>query len=1120
MPRTSGVSCTILLCGLALTACWSRGSGTGALGAPTLRALAAVPPHGGEALLDDTIAIVFSDALDPASVSEGAITFQVADRDGRPLDEQPAGRFDLADGGRLLRFEPSLPRAADLSDGGLRADRRYRVSVAPPSSPDALALRDLRGRPLAEAFTFEFTTPRDEPGAALFARHGEHGPRVVELVVSPSDANGAELGRFGRGLVELRARFDRPLDPRADNLPRLSAAALIDAPREAQGHVVVEYDDPAAQALALRVPTSVDLEINERDGALLVLRPVGILPNNAELVLRVNERLRDLGGGSNVADPNYDRDARRYRTQPRFEPQFDAWLEAFESDDSLDPDAVFLEPPASIQNGRLRADFAFEGDEWRRTWRPSQREVILDTDRTDVQPEYGPTYEVRGGVFQFARVEIPLGTTVRGVGSRPMVFLVTGDFVVDGELLVDGGHGTSLLASGGQYRNNGYSPIPGGASRCGGGRGGASSPERMIQRSMTGEAGFSPGKPGGGGSPGRISCEPGCNRGSAGGGGSFVTRGDPNFPPGTTVNRPSMAGGNGGAGCVSTQVTLPGGAAGPTPFSDARSDNDYWGMAVDPYRGVRIIGELAAPRGGSGGGGGGDRSATGCDPLDPSFANDSRAGSGGAGGGVLIVKCLGTVRIGRQGTISSNGGNGGGGEQAGGNTDAGGGGAGSGGMIVLMAGRGIEFFAHGGTYSERDYSFALSADGGTGVQGGFAGNPIWSKYPPSIYPEHRAIGGFGGMGLIQLHVPPGDDADGSGCAFDDHIRFFDVDANGSPFEVTPARKTALLGWRGWAQPDGTRVDDRGRVLARLEGEGDLRPSPILLPLPFDTVTRARSRWIDLGVVARRRVDQAPGPGVPGVVVADPRNAPRPDLGDPQFGFADVHAAGPHAGFLTWDQSGEHRPAVVTIDGIEERAVLAARTGTSFDGRPSYRVDLDATLGAERDRYAGYRLLLIGRFGERRGEFRILAHDGTSVELEPDGAFPASGIRARVIARFAGVLNNGSATLGRTRSGSPPGAREPRANLRIGFAFTSDPHADPVTQRWPAWDGRGLPNFATDLRAPAFLDWLRTHPVRFVQWDVTLYRDFDASQPTHRARVPLDAVPPALELDWLVLPFRF
>ncbi|MBI5851214.1 MAG: hypothetical protein HZB39_09315, partial [Planctomycetes bacterium] len=684
MPRSSGVSGTILLCGLALTACWPRGSGTGSLGTPTLRALAAVPPHGGEALLDDTIAVVFSDALDPASVTEGAVAFTVFDRDGHPLEEQPAGRFDLRDGGRLLRFEPALPRAADLGDGGLRADRRYRVSLAPPASPDAPALRDLRGRPLAEAFAFEFSTPHDVPGSTLFARYGEHGPRVVDLVVSPSDASGAGLGRFGRGLVELRVRFDRPLDPRADNLPRLSAAALIDAPREAQGHVVVEYDDPAAQAIALRVPASVDLEVNQRDGALLVLRPAGILPNNAELVLRVNERLRDLGGGSNVADPNYDRDVRRFRTQPRFEPQFDVWLEAFENDDTLDPDAVFLEPPASIRNGRLHADFAFEGNEWRRTWRPTQREVILDTDRTDVQPEYGPTYEVRGGVFQFANVEIPFGTTVTCVGSRPVVFLVTGDFVVDGELRVDGGNGGSLLVGGGQYRNNAYSSIPGGSSRCGGARGGRGSPDLPERRSAAGEAGSAPGIAGGGGAPGRLSCESGCNRGSAGGGGSFATRGDPNFPSGTTFNRPSMASGGGGAGCVSTSPTLPGGAPGPTAFIDARADNDFWGVAIDPFRGVRIPGELVSPRGGSGGGGGGNRSISGCNLLDPSFTNDPRAGGGGAGGGVLIVKCLGTIRIGRQGTISSNGGNGGGGEQAGGNTDAGGGGAGSGGMIVLM----------------------------------------------------------------------------------------------------------------------------------------------------------------------------------------------------------------------------------------------------------------------------------------------------------------------------------------------------------------------------------------------------------------------------------------------------
>src|SRR5690606_29982196 len=156
----------------------------------------------------------------------------------------------------------------------------------------------------------------------------------------------------------------------------------------------------------------------------------------------------------------------------------------------------------------LSGSFAFQGGEERLTYRSRQREVILDTNFTQISPENSPPINVSGGVFEFARVEIPEGVTVRGVGSNPMVWLVTGDFIVDGTLHVNGGDGARV-----DTLNSANFPTPGGIGVCGGGNGGRGSPN-ALDRSLSGEAGYGPRqKPNGGGEPGRLSCQSSCNRG-------------------------------------------------------------------------------------------------------------------------------------------------------------------------------------------------------------------------------------------------------------------------------------------------------------------------------------------------------------------------------------------------------------------------------------------------------------------------------------------------------------------------------------------------------------------------------------------------------------------------------
>src|SRR5690606_21523854 len=136
-------------------------------------------------------------------------------------------------------------------------------------------------------------------------------------------------------------------------------------------------------------------------------------------------------------------------------------------------------------------------------YHPTQREVVLDTDDTVITPANGAPVRVRGGIFVFRSVTIPAGVTVRGVGSRPMVWLVSQDFRVDGRLTVDGEDGQPV-----NVLNSANFPTPGGMGGAGGGDGGYGSP-LWFARSPFGQPGTGPLQLfafGGGG--GQLSCTP------------------------------------------------------------------------------------------------------------------------------------------------------------------------------------------------------------------------------------------------------------------------------------------------------------------------------------------------------------------------------------------------------------------------------------------------------------------------------------------------------------------------------------------------------------------------------------------------------------------------------------
>ncbi len=445
-------------------------------------------------------------------------------------------------------------------------------------------------------------------------------------------------------------------------------------------------------------------------------------------------------------------------------------------------------------------------------YRPTAREVVLNTDFTQATPATGLPYNVTGGVFVFRNVHIPAGVHVRGTGSKPMIWVVTGSFRVDGELSVDGEDGQRV-----DTLNSGGYATRGGAGACTGGRGGKGSPSTSAH-STAGEYGFGPGNSAFLGGGGGLLGAPPLVTGSGGGGGVFATAGDPHYRAADGLSFTQRLGDGGSSWRVST---LAGGVPGTSIFVDGQSNNDFFGTGFDLNRRVVIAGELKQLIGGQGGGGGGDFSY-----LSGSFTHDSRGGGGGGAGGVIVVLARGKIIVGSQGQIRANGGNGGGGEQAGSNNKGAGGGGGSGGMVVIASLSKVELHAHGETFANQDYSFCLSAEGGIGTQGIFSGWAIEGKYPPvNSYSWSKPSGGFGGLGIIQILTPIGSNVDGTNTIFDDNI---DIVKNGQVLQGSA--KQRYIAWRGYPDANGVPADDSGKPTNIGRNAGDMRPTPILQPM--------------------------------------------------------------------------------------------------------------------------------------------------------------------------------------------------------------------------------------------------------------------------------------------------
>ncbi|MBM3972828.1 MAG: hypothetical protein FJ301_01835 [Planctomycetes bacterium] len=1123
------------------------GAGVGTSTGGTFLVLSTEPSNNATLFLNDAIRIDFSNPINFDSVNLSTFAFEVQDQLGNIIAEPVAGEFsvgtspgDTAPGRRLL-FNPRLPSNDLYTNGGFRPGRTYVVQLVGGSIVNGTTLSDQRGRPLAQPVTFRFTTSNGTTAAQLFRNTLPGGPRKSQLLVTPvTDTSGAiSLNKLGSSGVEVRLQFDQPLNPSSLNVPvAIPTDPLTRSPNN-RGRVFLEYDDPI-YGENIWLPADAELASNTTSGATITLRPLGVLPNNALVRVVVENTLEDISGESNVANAAYDRIFGQFRTRRAYDQQFDAVVQDFLAAEQIDLAAAFPEPTAQVGPGYIKAGFDFEGAVTGAEFEPTVPQTILNTNFTVVTPKEGAPFNVAGGVFNFKNVKIPAGKVVLGTGTNPMVFLVTGSFEVAGTLSVRGFDGVRVTTTA-----NANVPKAGGAGACGGGDGGAGSPSTTL-RDLFGAPGNGPNQaPGQGGVGGTLSCIAGCNRGAGGGGGGLTTQGDPNFkqktqPPTATAPFPvfQQQNGIGGNGCFgaggSVTRSLPGSVAGVTVFADARSDNNFFGVGIR-FDGTpqRIPGELAAPIGGGGGGGGGDVSSSTCDENDVNFETDLSGGGGGGGGGVLIVKALGPIIVADGGKIVADGGSGGDGEAVGSvatSRRGGGGGAGAGGMVILMSATRIDINARGNNgrflygaasgVDTNDFDFSISADGGACVTAGTYSPTVLRKYQtdttgviPAAFAtlyDSAPLGGFGGMGIVQLMAPPGSNTDGTNTRLDDNINFFRASVLQSG-----AGKRNLIAWRGFPNSLGQGVDDSGTVVTIGDNEGDIRPSPILLPAPFGAKTRLRSRWIDTGSVVRRGIlsdDNLPR----GVIESGgAQRGPRYEFAGVSDFDGVIQTSTTNVGFASFRRQGSVAlakfPEIVPLS-----SVLSQPVATTYQGDAAYVIDFATVaigLGATPDRYTGYIVELFNAANARLEGFRILSHTDRQLIVSSDGrAMPAAVAKARVLAAFYEMITNGVRGQGPTYLGAN-GLRVPNANVKIGFAFHQDP-ASLTALRFPA-----NPNdYLYNLEDAAVQQQIRALGAAFVQWDIL----FDIGFKESTGDVPPNLSPstPRPELRFLSVPFRF
>lgn len=665
------------------------------------------------------IELHFTDTIDPASVTAGAISLKTAS------GESPAGEFLVS--GASLVFVPQVRITGGITRFGFRAGETYILNLRSGEQGDTL--RSASGDRLARNVVCSLSVTQglvdldgQAPQAELIA------PAVTVDVATDSQivvrfSELIDLSQFQGGstqvspiLYQIRKSIEDPNDPSQRVCDPNFTPVLI-------GGV------PVATVRATNPPTTE-----------IALQPAIELPNEVCVEVTITEQVRDLSGRA------AERRVFRFFTEAGT-PEPVTLTETFATDQRMDRLASGgtwaggRAVPATIGGGGRLGSFD-----------PAVGQSIgagtflFNTD-SQLFPAsstlFGVPIEVTDGVFEFTDFIVPSGTRVVFRGSKPAIIKVRGACRVEGELSVDGVGPSSTfdgdaLSAGpiGQVGPpvQGEPSRPGGAGAGAGGRGGQSCLGAGVTAAMRGAPG--------------ENCVPVATSGYIGNVGGSGGRGGDVFP--ATGNRVNvffsvfltfsgMVSGGAGGGSF-----LGAGTAGRVlrTFTAGQPGDAGPGAAAGSTVAFQALpGGLGALEhflvGGSGGGGGGSHTVN----MTTSEVNGSpgagrkawhAGGAGGGGGGALAVIVGHTFSVEGSGVVASRGG--GGAEHR---SEATGppapGGGGSGGSIVIQAEEATKVAQNG----------TIDVSGGLGT---------YITNPQLTGTRMEARGGDGGHGFVRVEA--------------------------------------------------------------------------------------------------------------------------------------------------------------------------------------------------------------------------------------------------------------------------------------------------------------------------------------------------------------------------------
>jgi len=667
----------------------------------------------------------FSDAVDPSTVNGASISIRTA------TGVAPNGRFDVA--GSEVVFIPEVSTANGVSTFGFLRNESYIISMV----AGAQSVKNLSGDGLSNDFTCTVVATQgiiDDDGA----------PPTVELI-SPAVLVNAPVN------PTIVLRFSELIDttPLQVSLSEASPIRVV-----LRGQLPNGECDSDSDGIALEGVPALSTElVGNREVTVVTYQPTVQLPGQSCITVRVTADLRDLSGKSAIPAKFVFLTEAGVSTPITITESFN------------DPTKQQSEISGGVWGGPAGPGARpglIGGDGRHGSFDPSLGNPIgggvfvWNVDNLlipQTQSLTGQQYLVTDGRFFFTDMTVPVGQTIRFVGSVPPVIRVRGEVNIQGTIEVNGADAPGEIATGspattnqtGQYVTTfgamaALTGQPGSPGGVGGGRGGKGG-DRCLnagpiivggQNLTNGQAGQNVRVPAGHAYAGST--------GGTGGEGSLLT-------PGTGVwatPTPSLQGvwcsyfspGGGGGG-----FSGPGGDAGTPNYTGTASigalaastpvggGNNFSVLPFTPGPSYTSLDHFVI--GGSGGGGGASH-GYGIVAIG-AVSQRFMAGHGGTGGGgSFALRSGGTLTIGASGVVSSRGGDGvlitgtaGAGSPQNGLGVSSPGGAGSGGSFLLQSGQGVvingEFDARGGAGSRVDElalaQLRLDTQAGSGADG-------------------------------------------------------------------------------------------------------------------------------------------------------------------------------------------------------------------------------------------------------------------------------------------------------------------------------------------------------------------------------------------------------------------